>query len=352
MRNALRSILLAALTAVALVGCNDDEYLGNWLKVSTLNAKGCGGSSVFSIGNKAYLVAGYGYYYTVKYFNSTWVFDTEDYSWTESDTLPGAPRKDGVAFTIGGKGYYCGGIGADGSYFGNMYEFDPEAEKGSKWRELENDPYPDGAFFGGVGFAIGDCGYVGGGMNDKTGPTNKYFRFDPSKPEGSRWTQIDKEGLAVKRLGGNSFVIGDKAYILGGRHNDYRVKHFECYNASTDEWTVISEDMLEDYNIDMLFRYNASTFAIGNKGYITCGVKFTGEVLRDTWEFTPDANNGKGAWQMIAKFDGASRYCAPTATINGSGYLFCGQNGVGSTNFKDDVWKFNPDEEYNRRTYR
>ena len=61
MRNALRSILLAALTAVALVGCNDDEYLGNWLKVSTLNAKGCGGSSVFSIGNKAYLVAGYGY---------------------------------------------------------------------------------------------------------------------------------------------------------------------------------------------------------------------------------------------------------------------------------------------------
>jgi len=352
MKNALRSILLIAIAALSLANCGDEEYYGNWIKVSTLNGKGRSGSAVFPIGSKAYLVGGYGYYYTIKYFNSTWVFDTEDKSWNEIDSLPGEPRRDAVAFSINGKGYVCGGIGIDGTYYGNMYEFDPEAERGSQWKELKSDPYPDGAFYGGIGFAIGNIGYVGAGMNESTGPTNKYFSFDPSKAEGSRWKQLDQAEKAVKRIGGNSFVIGDKAYIMGGRHNDYRVKEFECYNAATDEWTMISENMLEDYNIDMLFRYNASSFAIGNKGYITCGIKFTGEVLRDTWEFTPDINNGKGFWQMIAKFEGPSRYCAPTTSINDCGYVFCGQNGVGSTNFKDDVWRFNPEEEYNKRTYK
>lgn len=352
MKNALRSIFIITILAITFVSCHEDEYYGNWRIVSALNGKGRAGSAVFSINNKAYIVGGYGYYFKIKFFNSTWVYDTEDNSWAEIDSLPGEPRKDAVAFSIGGKGYVCGGIGVDGTYYGNMYEFDPEAERGSQWKELTKDPYPDGAFYGGIGFAIGDYGYVGVGMNDKIGPTNRYFRFDPSKSEGKRWAQIDAGGMAVKRFGGNVFIIGDKAYIMGGRHNNYRVKEFECYNASTDEFTIISEDMLDDYNIDMLFRYNASTFAIGNKGYITCGVKFTGEVLRDTWEYTPDANNGKGVWQMIAKFEGPSRYCAPSVSINGCGYIFCGQNGVGSTNFKDDVWLFNPDEEYNRRSYK
>ena len=62
-------IPIALLTAV-LCGC-DEDYYGNWRSISTLNAKGRAAASSFTIGNKAYLVGGYGFYLVPKYFNST-----------------------------------------------------------------------------------------------------------------------------------------------------------------------------------------------------------------------------------------------------------------------------------------
>ena len=118
----------------------------------------------------------------------------------------------------------------------------------------------------------------------------------------------------------------------------------------SDEFFVISENMLDDYNIDKLYRYNASAFSIGNDGYVTCGLKFTGEILRDTWRYTPDG--GKGRWQMIGDFEGPSRHSATCFAVGRYGFLLCGQNGNFSESFKDDVWLFSPDEKYSRRTSR
>ena len=77
-------------------------------------------------------------------------------------------------------------------------------------------------------------------------------------------------------------------------------------------------------------------------------MKFTGEVLRDTWRYTPDG--GKGKWQLIGDFEGPNRYSATSFVVGRYAFLLCGQNGNFSTSFKDDVWLFSPDEEYNRRT--
>ncbi|MBR2195156.1 MAG: hypothetical protein IJ911_06025 [Salinivirgaceae bacterium] len=350
MRNTLYKLTLFVLLAALFGSCKEDVYYGNWRSISTLTAKGRADASAFVIGNKAYMVGGYGFYFVPTYFNATWVFDTEDFSWSECDTLPGAPRRAGVAFTIDGKGYYCGGIGDDGEYFCNLYEFDPEKPAGSQWAEMKADTFPDGGFYDAVGFVIDGIGYVGTGVRSMLGTSSSYYRFDPKKPEGSRWSRIESAQGASGRQGASAFVIGSKAYIIGGRSNNYRVASFECYDAATDEFTVISENMLDDYNIDKLYRYNASAFSIGNDGYLTCGVKFTGEVLRDTWRYTPDG--GKGKWQMIGDFEGSNRYSATCFVVDRYGFLLCGQNGNFSTSFKDDVWIFSPDEEYNRRTSR
>ncbi len=347
MRKTIYKLTLLVLLTAVFCGCKEEVYYGNWRSISTLNAKGRASAPSFVIDNHAYIVGGHGFYFVPTIFNATWAFDTEDYSWSECDTLPGAPRRSGVAFAIDGKGYYCGGIGYGGEYFSNLYEFDPEKTAGSQWTEMKADTFPDGGFYDAISFVIDGIAYVGTGVRSALGTSGKYYRFDPSKPEGSRWSMVESAKDAAGRQGASVFVIGSRAYILGGRSNNYRVASFECYDAATDEFFVISENMLDDYNIDKLYRYNASAFSIGNDGYLTCGVKFTGEVLRDTWRYTPDG--GKGKWQMIGDFEGSNRYSATCFVAGRYGFLLCGQNGNFSTSFKDDVWLFSPDEEYNRR---
>lgn len=344
-------LLVLVFVVTSFIGCEDEIYYGNWKTISSLNAKGRANASMFVIDDKAYLVGGYGYCYVNVYFNSTWAFDVYDYSWTECDTMPCVPRKSGVAFSINGKGYFCGGVSEDGEYHAEMFEFDPSQPAGSQWKELSSDPYPEGGFYEGLGFAIDGCGYVGTGFNESTGISNSIYKFDPSKPEGSRWVKLNTE-KALRRHGASVFVIGDKAYIVGGKNNSHEVKQFECFDASTEEITVISTDMLADYNVDILYRYNATAFSIGNDGYITCGLKFTGEVLRDTWRYTPDVNGGKGAWQLIGDFEGPSRYSAAGFSHGEFGFVVGGQNGTYSTSFKDDVWRFGPKEKYNWRPSR
>ena len=352
MNKLLHNLIPIALLTILICGCSNDIYHGNWRSISTLNAKGRAETSSFTIDDKAYVVGGYGFYLVSTYFNSTWEFDLNDYSWHECDTLPGAPRRAGIAFAIDGKGYYCGGIGINNECFSDLFEFDPKKTAGSQWTKLEADSFPNGGFYDGIGFAIDDIGVAGAGKTALHGSSNDYYRFDPKKPEGSRWSKIESSSITAKRQGASVFVIGDRAFIIGGRSNDYRVASFECYNATTNEFSIISQNILDDYNIDILYRYNASAFSIGNDGYLTCGVKFTGEVLRDTWCYTPDIDNGKGKWQMIGDFEGPSRYSATCFTSNRYGFLVCGQNGNFSTSFKDDVWLFSPDEKYNKRKSR
>lgn len=351
MKRLFRYFLLGIVIATLFCGCKEDIYNGNWIKVSTLSAKGRSASALFVIDNKAYILGGYGYYYVKTFFNTTWGFDAESNSWFEYDTIPCIPCRQGVGFSIDGKGYFCGGISKDDEFFADLYQFDPTKPFGSQWTKIDTDPYPGGEFYGGVGFSIGGYGYVGAGVNSRNGASNEYYRYDPTKPAGSRWSKVNAPN-AAKRLGASCFVIGDRAYIVGGRHNNSRVQQFECYDASEDKWIVISENMLNDYNINLLYRYEASAFAIGNKGYITCGVKFTGEVLRDTWEYTPDVNGGKGAWQMIADFEGPNRHAAMSFATNNRGYVICGQNGVGPETFLDDIWQFDPNQKYNERFFK
>lgn len=348
MSKLLHKLMPIALLTAVLCGC-DEDYYGNWRSVSTFNAKGRSEASAFTIGNTAYIVGGRGFYFVPTYFNSTWSFDMEDFSWHECDTIPGPPRRAGVAFEIDGKGYYCGGIGIDNECYSDLFESDPSKPEGSQWTKLAADSFPNGGFYDGIGFAIGGIGVAGAGKTEMHGTSGEYYRFDPKKAEGSRWTKIESDKSA-KRQGACVFVIGDNAYIIGGRSNNYRVASFECYNVSTNEFSIISENIVNDYNIDILYRYNASAFSIGKNGYITCGVKFTGEVLRDTWRYTPDG--GLGHWQMIGDFEGPSRYSATCFSFGNYAFLLCGQNGNFSTSYKDDVWLFCPDEEYNKRQTR
>lgn len=340
-------LALFATATMLLCGCEDDHYYGNWKILTNVNEKGLADAASFVIGNNAYMVGGYGYYRTYVYFNKTWRYNSENRAWTEMDSLPGKGRSQGVAFVFGNKAYFGTGIALNGEFFDEFFEFNPSQPKGSQWKKI-NDPIPCGPCYGAMSFVINGIGYVCGGYTEQKGMSREIYKFDPSKPEGSRWSLIETAKL-VKRMEGNVMVIDNKAYIIGGRSNKSKVPEFECFDPATETVRMVSENIADDYTENLL-RHEASSFVIDGNGYVCCGLKFSGEVLRDMWRFTP--NNGKGVWQKMCDFIGPSRSGASSFEINGIGYVACGQNGVGGYNFYDEIWQFDPNERWSRRIYK
>lgn len=89
-------------------------------------------------------------------------------------------------------------------------------------------------------------------------------------------------------------------------------------------------------DMDGLARNYASSFTIGNKGYLICG--YDGNYLKDFYAFNPVANS----WTQTISIGGTKRQGATSFVINGIAYVCCGQN---NGEYVDDFWKFDPSTE-------
>jgi len=82
-------------------------------------------------------------------------------------------------------------------------------------------------------------------------------------------------------------------------------------------------------------RWGASSFSIGNKGYIGTGLDVSGAYTNDFWEYDPLTN----AWTQVANFAGTARYMASGFSIENKGYIGTGHD---SSSYKKDFWEFDP----------
>ena len=106
--------------------------------------------------------------------------------------FPGDARDNAMTFTIGDKAYVGGGkrssrSGVSGEMFRDFYEYSPNLG----WRKVADLPV---GMRSGVGFSIGEKGYVGIGRAEITpgffDETGLFYEFDPSRGE------IDENGLS------------------------------------------------------------------------------------------------------------------------------------------------------------
>ncbi len=123
-----------------------------------------------------------------------------------------------------------------------------------------------------IGFAIGNKGYIGTGINNFT-----FFQdFWEYNQATNSWTQKANFVGGARSLA-VGFSIGSKGYLGTGWDNSNSLKDFWEYNPSINTWT-------SQANLPASSRYNAVGFSICKDGYIGTGYDNT-IFYNDFWEY-------------------------------------------------------------------
>ncbi len=128
-----------------------------------------------------------------------------------------------------------------------------------------------------------------------------------------------------------SFSIGNQGYIGLGHINsavDVEFKDFWKYDPAADSWTQIA-----DYPEGEC--YHATSFTIGNKAYVGTGRLLSGIYSKNFYRYDPSLNT----WTQIADLLGVERRGAVSFAVNGKGYVGTGQTTGG---YSTDFYEYNP----------
>lgn len=299
---------------------DDDDLLGNWVEKSDFEGLQRANSSLFTIGNKAYLVGGFD---GDDYFSDLWEYDVDLNFWKQKAAFPGVARSGGVAFSVDGKGYF--GTGYDGDLkLADFYEYDPSTDK---WMQIAD--FGGSARYEAVAFVVGGNGYVGCGYNGSD--LKDMWKYTASS---NSWEQVVSVG-GSKRRSAAAFVIDDIAYVGTGINNGVYEDDFWSYDYKTGTWTQLADlDVDDDY---YLTRSNATAFAINGKGYLVSG--YQSGIRGDVWEYSPLTDT----WVEKTSLEGSVRYEAVGFAMGEKGFIATGGNG---SYYFDDIWCFYPTHDY------
>lgn len=321
---------------------DDDSYTqGVWERRADLDGPARASACSFTIGNKGYLFGGYGY--KSSKLRDLWMYNMEDDYWVQCASMPeeGMERYDAVAFVINGKGYITtGGVYKTSTFLKDTWEYDPQTDTWTR-----KDDFPGAARYGAMGFAINGYGYVGCG-HDGDNYLKDIYRFNPTAPAGSQWEIVNGYG-GTKRIYATTFVMNNVAYLCCGSNNGTNVYDFWKFDGTT--WTQLRDiantsdlEYDDDYNI---VRSRAVSFVIDDKAYIVGGnsSENSGTNYSDYWIYDPSTDlwSGEGDYEYTS-FGGSSRTRCAAFSTGTRGFVVAGDNGSG--NVCDDIWELLPYE--------
>jgi len=193
-----------------------------------------------------------------------------------------------------------------------------------------------------VGFTIGNKCYLG-----YTSPFGEYMekRFYEYDFAANSWTRVaDFAGPTRTGATVSTFVIGNKAYVMGGNGSTGPLKDLWEYDPAGNAWTKKA-----NLPFFVLGKAYGTGFNIGGKGYWINGQTHSGtgagnagdQVLaREVWEYNPAADS----WTKKASFPGAARVNTSVFVLGTQAYAGAGAatSNFSSTTFYKDFYKFNP----------
>jgi N-acetylneuraminic acid mutarotase len=361
-----RLILSVILLTLMVSGIQAQDY---WTQLQNFPGYGRASAIAVTIGDKAYVGLGAGGPTGV--LNDFWEFDASTGSWTQKSDFPAVGRWGAIAFTVNGKAYVGTGVTVR-TVHSDMYEYNPAL---NQWIQKSN--YPAGPRYTGMTFTIGNKAYAGGGKDSGTTyGTYDFWEYNSSNDTWIRRADIGNstEGY-VRRSIGVGFSVGDKGYIgLGAKDYDTRMKDLWEYNPTNDTWTRKSD-------LPAIERYGASAFVLDNRAYIGGGQYYSPQ--NDFWEYVPSADmwiqrasdntNGRAQgvgfsigskgyigfgsaadnlndiweyspadcdmWTRLPNFPDNGRYGAVAVSIGNKGYIGLG---AGDDGYNNDFWEFDP----------
>jgi N-acetylneuraminic acid mutarotase len=162
----------------------------------------------------------------------------------------------------------------------------------------------------------------------------------------STWTKKkDFPGLARKNA--VTFSIGNYGYFGTGIHEKKASKEylndFWKYDPSIDEWIQINA-------IPGNARASASTFTIGNTGFVGLGTKnlYASDPKNDSDHFRDffSYNSLNNTWIKLVDFPGIGRHSAASFSQDSKGYVFTGWWGSDDpqkiSNLTNEGWEYDP----------
>lgn len=96
------------------------------------------------------------------------------------------------------------------------------------------------------------------------------------------WEQ--RTSMPAPRWGVSTFVINDKAYVIGGRSGSVDHTQMWMYDPVTDAWTAKA-------SLPAQGRRLATAFSVNGYGYVGCGITGTSTYLSDFWRYDPSTDN-------------------------------------------------------------
>jgi gliding motility-associated-like protein len=209
-------------------------------------------------------------------------------TWTPIASLPDSGRFASTSFAIGNKGYVFGGEVdlSTNKLTADVWEYTPST---NSW--LAKAPFGGGPRYGSSSFVIGTKAYVMGGVTVINGPFKDLWEYDSVS---NTWTRkADFPGVA--RYDAVAFVIGNKGYVgTGSAGGPPYLNDFYAYDPGTDSWSVIA-------SLPSTKRSGAISFTYNNIGYVGIGqYQSTPPYLNDLWAYDPFTNS----WTQKADFIG------------------------------------------------
>jgi hypothetical protein len=244
---------------------------------------------------------------------------------------------------FGGSGRYSASgfsIGNKG-YIGLGGDSELEPKKDLWEYDAETDTWTQKADYGGSVFWCS----VGFSIRSKgyiaTDQSQSFWEYDPST---NTWTQKANYPGAI--VGATSFSIGNKGYIVTGSYSRILWEwDGDTSSSAYNTWTQKAPFP------PAAGRYGATGFSIGTKGYIGTGTNGSAEQ-RDLWEWDGDTASGTyNTWAQKASLPGAARSYAVGFSIGAKGFIGSGLDNNADGNLKDfwmwdqatDTWTQMPD---------
>lgn len=235
-----------------------------------------GGSSAFTIGNKAYYMCGTDF--TGQFFSDVWEYDPATDTWIQKADFPGIARHEGVAFTIGNRGYFGTGyvevVGPNSTFWDTLddfYEYDPATDT---WTVKASVPGQPRGWA--IGVACAGRGYIGlGGDENQTGSYSDFYEYDPL---ANTWTA--KANYPLQMAESAAFTLGDTIYVCGGINfaNLAGTPAVRKFMPSTNTWTT-----LPNFNGNAIIAAVAAT--VSNRAFLGTGFTAALAERQDWWEF-------------------------------------------------------------------
>ena len=303
------------------------------------------GASTFTIDRSAGLVSGISPLFGAPFLlKDTWVFDPIANSWTDLEYPEGSPHPQG-SFATGfsvetdSTAYFSGGASRIGNCCDNQIF---QLKKGSNaswfWEELTVSQKVNWARA--VSFRIGNELFTGTGVAEDDVHYNNYlWKFDPLTNPAEPFIKVS-EGEHLKRKNGIGFGIGNYGYVgLGediGGNTKLDFWQFDPEREEEPKWRQMSSP------VGARLGTQGIGFTDGNKGYVCLGKDHQGVGTRELWAYDPASDS----WGRKQDFPGSHRNGAVVFVLEGRAYVGTGAGTSPSEyGYLDDWWIYIFDQE-------